>query len=119
MQPDLERHAAPAQRDGVVHPETPGRAPADGALGRRRRSPASARKRPPFGATWILPAAMVIFYLLLLRIGPINVVDAMPDLDLGGGISMTPDGQIKVTSDPPVGPMRIPEESEYGGISMP
>lgn len=81
--------------------------------------PASARERLAFGPIDVLLVAMVIFYLLLLCIGPISIVDAMPDVDLGGGISMTPDGQIKVTNDEPTGAMRIPDESEYDGISMP
>lgn len=67
----------------------------------------------------LLALAMVVFYVLLLCVGPIHVADAMPDLDLGSGISLTPDGQIKITNPLPAGPMRIPEESEYNGLTMP
>lgn len=77
------------------------------------------RNESAFSHLLVLVLAMVIFYFLLLAVGPAAVVDAMPDVDLGGGISMTPDGQIRITNDFPSGPMRIPEESEYGGITTP
>lgn len=61
--------------------------------------------------------ACVACYVLFLAVGPISVPEATSDLDLGGGIRMTADGQIKVSHAWPVGPMRIPEESEYDGTA--
>ncbi|MBC5784217.1 hypothetical protein H8N03_14795 [Ramlibacter sp. USB13] len=63
--------------------------------------------------------AVVLFSGLLLAIGPTDAVEALPDLDLGSGIRMTPDGSIRITHDLPSGPRRLPEESEYGGITTP
>lgn len=81
------------------------------------------RDRLVLGPTEVLLVAALVFYVLLLAIGPISVVDAMPDLDLGSGsgsgISMTPDGQVKLKNDAAATPMHIGEQSEYEGITMP
>lgn len=60
----------------------------------------------------ILFLAVALFYVALRVVGPIVVEEE--ELDLGGGISMTAEGHIRVVNAPPVAPMRIPEDSEIG-----
>jgi hypothetical protein len=60
----------------------------------------------------ILLLAVVLFCGALRMVGPIAMDDE--DLDLGGGISMAPDGQIRMTNKRPVAPMRIPDDAEIG-----
>jgi len=54
----------------------------------------------------------MLFYGAILVVGPIFVDEA--ELDLGGGISMAPTGQIRVSNAPPVAPMHLPEDAEIG-----
>ena len=60
--------------------------------------------------------ATVLFYGAILVVGPIFVEEA--ELDLGGGISMAQDGQIRVSNAPPVAAMRIPEDEEIGIVGQ-
>lgn len=60
----------------------------------------------------ILLLAVVLFCGALRMVGPIAMDDE--DLDLGGGISMAPDGHIRMTNKRPVAPMRIPDDAEIG-----
>ena len=65
----------------------------------------------------ILFLAVALFYVALRVAGPIVVEEE--ELDLGGGISMTAEGHIRVINAPPVAPMRIPEDSEIGILENP
>jgi hypothetical protein len=60
----------------------------------------------------VLFPAVVLFYVVLRLVGPIAMDEE--DLDLGGGISMTANGQIRVNNGPPAAPMRIPDDEEIG-----
>ena len=60
--------------------------------------------------------ATVLFYGAILVVGPIFVEEA--DLDLGGGISMAPDGVIRVSNAPPVAPMKLPDDEEIGIVGQ-
>jgi hypothetical protein len=62
----------------------------------------------------VLFPAVVLFYVVLRMVGPIAMDEE--DLDLGGGISMTADGQIRVNNGSPAAPMRIPDDEEIGII---
>lgn len=83
------------------------------------RTEQGSHSRYGLSPTVILLLAIGICWVVLLIVGPISVVDAMPDLDLGSGISLTPDGQIKLQDDSAPASMPIPEQAEYAGISMP
>jgi hypothetical protein len=56
-----------------------------------------------------------LFYVVLVSVGPIFMDEA--DLDLGGGISMGPNGDIHIKNAPPVSSMRIPDDEEIGTAS--
>ena len=53
-----------------------------------------------------------LFYAALVSIGPIFMDEAY--LDLGGGISMGPNGEIHIRNAPPVSAMRIPDDEAVG-----
>jgi hypothetical protein len=56
-----------------------------------------------------------LFYVALVSVGPIFLDEA--DLDLGGGISMGPNGDIHIKNAPPMSGMRIPDDEEIGILS--
>jgi len=60
----------------------------------------------------VLFPAVVLFYVVLRLVGPIAMDEE--DLDLGGGISMTANGEIRVINRPPAAAMRIPDDEEIG-----
>lgn len=63
----------------------------------------------------LLTVAVGGFLAALWAAGPLVIDDA--PLDLGSGIFMTPTGQIVVDGSRSPGPMRIPEEQEYFGVT--
>lgn len=63
----------------------------------------------------VLAITTAAFFVAAWLAGPLSMDE--PPLDLGGGISMLPGGQVVVRGSSPAGPMRIPDESEYHGLT--